>query len=52
MGQYNLAILYQFGTGVEQNSEQANYWMTKAAQQGFSLAVEALTQEKENEENA
>ena len=34
LAQYNLAILYFMGQGVEQNDEQAFFWTREAAQQG------------------
>ena len=36
--QYNLAIMYDEGDGIEQDKQKAVYWYTKAAKQGLSEA--------------
>ena len=46
--QYNLAILYQYGCGVEKDEEKAALWMAKAAQRNFPLAVQALSGENKD----
>ncbi|MGD8926999.1 MAG: SPOR domain-containing protein [Thioalkalispiraceae bacterium] len=40
--QYNLALLYQSGTGVNQDQNLARYWMTMAARQGLAMAYHRL----------
>lgn len=36
--QFNLALYYQYGRGVEQNSKKAVEWFVKAAEQGADKA--------------
>ncbi len=36
--QYNLAVMYQKGDGVEQNDQKALYWYEKAADLGLAIA--------------
>ena len=45
--QYNLSILYRYGEGVEKDEDKADLWLTKAAQNGFKLAKDALHGEQE-----
>ena len=42
VGQYNLAVMYLYGSGVEKNEEKGMEWLKKAAQQEFAPAVKAL----------
>ena len=42
--QYQLALCYRNGEGVEQSNEEAEKWYRKAAEQGNSDAQEALTE--------
>jgi TPR repeat protein len=34
LAQYNLALMYEDGSGVEKNIDQAIYWFKKSAEQG------------------
>ena len=43
-------MLYRYGTGTEMDEEKALHWMTKAAQQGFALAVKDLNGEETTED--
>ena len=36
--QYNLAVMYQKGDGIEQSDQKALYWYEKAAEQGLPIA--------------
>ena len=40
--QYNLAVSYILGRGVEKNPEKAFYWMTKSAEQNYPNAMTDL----------
>jgi TPR repeat protein len=40
--QYKLAVMYLDGLGIKQNKERAEYWMQKAANQGYLIAVKTL----------
>jgi septal ring-binding cell division protein DamX len=42
IAQFNLSLLYQSGTGVNQDQNLARYWMTMAARQGLALAYQKL----------
>ena len=42
--QYQLALCYRNGEGVEQSNEEAVKWYRKAAEHGNSDAQEALTE--------
>ncbi|MHC2585418.1 tetratricopeptide repeat protein [Bradyrhizobium diazoefficiens] len=42
--QYVLGILYLNGNGVAQDSEQARYWLSKAAAQGYERATNKLAE--------
>ena len=42
VGQYNLGIMYDYGTGVEEDENTAIYWYRKAARQGNEDAQERL----------
>ena len=44
--QYNLGYCYESGKGVEQNTEEAKKWYTKAAEQGDEQAIENLEKMK------
>ena len=49
--QYQLALCYRNGEGVEQSNEEAAKWYRKAADQGNSDAQEALTELEYNKKN-
>lgn len=49
--QYQLALCYRNGEGVEQSNEEAVKWYRKAAEQGNSDAQEALTELEYNKKN-
>ena len=49
--QYQLALCYRNGEGVEQSNEEAVKWYRKAAEQGDSDAQEALTELEYNKKN-
>jgi len=40
--QFNLAVLYDVGQGVERNKQKALYWFRKAAEQGDKQAINLL----------
>jgi len=40
--QYNLAVAYDTGSGIQHNLQEAMKWYTKAAKQGIALAKEQL----------
>ena len=40
--QFNLGVLYANGDGVPQDLAQAAEWYRKAAEQGYSRAIDAL----------
>ncbi|UCH46863.1 MAG: sel1 repeat family protein [Betaproteobacteria bacterium] len=40
--QFNLAVAYEFGTGIEQDYGEAVYWYTKSAEQGLAEAQSNL----------
>lgn len=40
--QYNLALCYEYGKGVEKNKSEAIKWYRKSAEQGLSDAKKAL----------
>ena len=42
--QYELALMYLEGKGVDQDEEQVFYWMEKAARQGYAKAKKMLLQ--------
>lgn len=42
VAQYNLALLYEKGTGVTQDSNVARYWFSMAARQGLAEAYASL----------
>ena len=42
IAQYNLALLYQNGSGVNQDHNLARYWLTMAARQGMAQAYRRL----------
>ena len=42
IAQYNLALLYQNGSGVNQDQNLARYWLTMAARQGMAQAYRRL----------
>ena len=50
--QYNLALLYLRGTGVERDEAEAARWMRSAADQGLVVAQEKLSRMEESEQLA
>jgi TPR repeat protein len=44
--QYNLALMYEIGEGVEENIKQAIYWYKKSAKQGNENALIKVEQLK------
>jgi len=40
--QYNLALMFHYGTGVRQNAELARLWFTRAAKKGHPQAQTVL----------
>ena len=52
IAQYNIAVMYQYGSGVEQDKAKSRMWMAKAAQHGFPLAVEMMKHDIEEQPEA
>ena len=48
--QYNLSVLYRYGEGTEKDEEKANFWRTRAAQNGFQIARKELENPEETQE--
>ncbi len=46
--QFNLAVLYDIGQGVEKNRQKAMYWFRKAAEQGDKQAINLLSRRANN----
>ena len=42
LAQYNLALLYKQGAGVNEDKNLATYWLTMAARQGMAQAYKLL----------
>jgi TPR repeat protein len=38
MGQYNLALMYAFGMGIDKDAEQSLFWLHAASRQGMPRA--------------
>ncbi len=42
MGEYNLAVCYEYGNGTVKNRDKARYWYEKAEKKGVEFAEDAL----------
>ena len=42
MGQWNVAYCYEHGVGIEQDYDNAIFWLARAAEQGDSDAEKAI----------
>ena len=50
MAQYNLAVMYKSGEGIEKDIKQAIYWYEQSAKQGYQNAQNQLKRLKKESE--